>query len=107
MQDDFDGGAGIPDDELGGGPVETGEPMGMPDVEADIEGEGMPAAPAGRPSGGARRKSSGGGARKSGGAKAAKKSGGAKKKKPAKKAAKKAAKKKPAKKAKKKAGSKK
>ena len=33
MQDDFDGGAGIPDDELGGGPVETGEPMGIGEME--------------------------------------------------------------------------
>jgi len=57
MQDDFDGGAGIPDDELGGGPVEAGEPMGIPDIEGEGEGESAPAA--GRSSGGARRKSSG------------------------------------------------
>ncbi|HYM25910.1 MAG TPA: hypothetical protein VEU08_21985 [Vicinamibacterales bacterium] len=89
MQDDFDGGAGIPDDELGGGPIETGEPMGMPEAEGEGDASQMPA---GRPSGGARKSKSSGGSRKSGGRKAARKGGGKKKaakKKPARKAAKK------------------
>ena len=99
MQDDFDGGAGVPDDELGGGPVDTGEPMGMP----EMEGEGDAAPTGGRPSGGARRKSSGG-ARKPA-RKAARKSGG--KKKAAKKSAKRKPARKAAKKSKKRVGSKK
>jgi hypothetical protein len=93
MQDDFDNGMGLPDDELGGGSAmtDTGEHRAGHEGEAEA-----PTAPAGRPSGGARarkasaRKSaaapkpskarkSGGVMKKSMAAKAAKKKGGARK----------------------------
>jgi hypothetical protein len=93
MQDDFDNGMGLPDDELGGGSAMSD----MGEHGAGHEGETeAPGAPAGRPSGGARaRKSSArksaaapkpsagrkmaAGKKKGAMAKAAKKKGGARK----------------------------
>ena len=59
MQDDFDGGMGIPDDELPGGPA--GPDMGIGHPEPEMGGE--PEA-GHRTSGGARSRSSSGGSRK-------------------------------------------
>jgi len=56
MQDDFDSGMGIPDDELAGGSVSEGDALGGHDV--DVELEAPEAEPVGRASGGARAMSS-------------------------------------------------
>ena len=101
MQDDFDSGMGIPDDELAGeSAISEGDALGGHD--GDVELEAPESEPVGRASGGARAMSSGG-ARKPG---APRKAAAAKKaaKKAVKKAGKKAAK--PAKAAKKSASKK-
>jgi hypothetical protein len=101
MQDDFDNGMGIPDDELAGeSAMSEGDALGGHDGDVDLEAP--ESEPVGRASGGARAMSSGGA-----GKPAPRKAAAAKKKAP-KKAVKKAAKKaKPARKAAKKSAPKK
>jgi len=110
MQDDFDNGMGIPDDELAGeSAMSEGDALGGHD--GDVELEAPDSEPVGRASGGARAMSSGGpgnaAPRKAAAKKPAKKAAkAAKKAKPARKAVKKSAPKKAAKKSAKKSAKK-
>ena len=75
MQDDFDNGMGMPDEEIGGGAADMGEMPGGHHAEPEPEAGGGEAS-GGRSSGGGARARKSSGSRKSSGAR---KSGGARK----------------------------